>query len=366
MGQEKVFMHRALELAALARGKTSPNPLVGAVVVKNGVVVGEGYHQEAGTPHAEVIALQQAGERARGAILYATLEPCCYYGRTPPCTEAIIKAGIKKVVVATPDPNPLVSERGIQTLQKAGLIVELGLLEAEARRLNEVFFKYITIRRPFVTLKVAMSLDGKIATFTGDSKWITGDEVRVRVHHLRAEHDAIMVGIGTVVADDPLLTVRLPHESKQPWRIVVDSRLRIPLNSRLVQTACEIPTIVATVQGKCPKEEKELLATHGVEIWELSERGGKVDLCALLDELGKREITSILLEGGATLNAAALKANIVDKFVFFLAPKIIGGARAPGPVGGIGVRYLQEAFLISDLECVKVGSDLMILGYPAK
>jgi len=363
---DQEFMRRALELAALGRGKTSPNPLVGAVVVKDGVIVGEGYHKKAGTPHAEVIALQEAGARAKGADLYVNLEPCCHYGRTPPCTKAIIEAGVKRVVVACEDPNPLVAGKGIEILRQAGIAVEVGVLEEEARRLNEVFFKFITTRRPFVTLKVAMSLDGKIATFTGDSKWITGEQARRYAHQMRAEHDAVMVGIGTVLADDPLLTVRLPGESKQPWRVIVDSRLRIPLESRIALTSDKFPTIVATVQHQGSRERKKLLEERGIEVWELPADHGRVDLDALLEELGRKEITSVLLEGGAMLNASALEAGVVDKFVIFVAPKIIGGSRAPGPIGGPGVERIEDAWLVSDLEFSRVGEDLMITCYPRK
>jgi len=359
-------MRRALELAALARGKTSPNPLVGAVVVKDGVIVGEGYHRKAGTPHAEVIALQEAGARAKGADLYVSLEPCCHYGRTPPCTKAIIEAGIKRVVVACEDPNPLVAGKGIEILRQAGITVDVGVLREEARRLNEVFFKYITTGRPFVTLKAAMSLDGKIATFTGDSKWITGEQARQYAHQMRAEHDAVMVGIGTVLADDPLLTVRLPGEDRRPLRVIVDSRLRIPLESRIVLTAKGFPTVVAAVRHEGNQGKKKSLEERGVEVWELPADRGRVDLKALLGELGKREVTSVLLEGGATLNASALEAGVVDKFVFFIAPKIIGGSRAPGPVGGNGAKKIEDAWLVSELEFTKVGEDLMITCYPRR
>lgn len=366
MKSDQDFMRRALELAALARGKTSPNPLVGAVVVKDGVIVGEGYHRKAGTPHAEVIALREAGLRAKGADLYVSLEPCCHYGRTPPCTKAIIEAGIKRVVVACEDPNPLVAGKGIEILRQAGITVDVGVLREEARRLNEVFFKYITTGRPFVTLKAAMSLDGKIATFTGDSKWITGEQARQYAHQMRAEHDAVMVGIGTVLADDPLLTVRLPGEDRRPLRVIVDSRLRIPLESRIVLTAKEFPTVVAAVRHEGNQGKKKSLEERGVEVWELPADRGRVDLKALLSELGKREVTSVLLEGGATLNASALEAGVVDKFVFFIAPKIIGGSRAPGPVGGNGAKKVEDAWLVSDLEFSRIGEDLMITCYPRR
>lgn len=366
MTEDTAYMERALELAAMARGRTSPNPLVGAVVVRDGEIVGEGYHQKAGTPHAEIHALRQAGEKAKNAVLYVTLEPCCHYGRTPPCTDAIIRAGIKKVVVATKDPNPLVAGKGIQALKDAGIEVSLGMLEAKARGLNEAYFKYIVERRPFVTLKAAMTLDGKIATSNGDSRWITGAEARACVHRLRAENDAIMVGIGTVLADDPLLTVRLPGEDKKPLRLVVDSGLRIPLTSRLVRTAREVPTAVAAVKGRCQVEKKEKLVSAGVEVWELPEEDGAVSLYSLLDELGKRDVVSVLLEGGSTLNASALAAGIIDKFIFFYAPKIIGGKSAPGLFGGTGINLLKDAVEVAELSWERIGADLMLVCYPAK
>lgn len=359
------FMARALELASLARGKTSPNPLVGAVVVRDGAVVGEGYHLRAGTPHAEVHALRQAGERAGGATLYVNLEPCCHYGRTPPCTGGIIEAGIARVVVAAADPNPRVSGRGIQALRQAGIEVETGVLEAEARRLNEAFFKHIVSGLPFVTLKAAMSLDGKIATSSGESKWITGPESRSLVQRLRLENDAVLVGIGTVLADDPLLTVRLPGEDKKPLRVVADSSLRIPPESRLVQTARDHPTVVAGVEGLCPPGKRKMLIDRGVAVWDLPGADGQVDVRALLQSLGSRDVAGLLLEGGSSLNASFLKAGAVDKYVFFVAPRIIGGGTAPGPFGGAGAEILAEAPRLTALECRVAGADLVITGYPA-
>jgi diaminohydroxyphosphoribosylaminopyrimidine deaminase/5-amino-6-(5-phosphoribosylamino)uracil reductase len=364
LDQDQFFIARTLELAALARGKTSPNPMVGAVVVGDGTVLGEGYHHQAGTPHAEILALRQAGLQARGATLYVSLEPCCHFGRTPPCTEAIIRAGIKRVVAATPDPNPLVAGNGLKALQQAGLAVRSGVLDAEARRLNEAFFKYILAGQPFVTLKAGISLDGKIATRTGDSKWITGPEARNLVQHLRAENDAVLVGIGTVLADDPSLTVRLPGVEKKPLRVVADSSLRIPPESRLVQTAWDCPTIVAAVEGQCPPGKKELLRSRGVEVWELPGVDSRVDIRALLRELGRRELVSLLLEGGSLLNANFLKGRAVDKFIFFVAPRIIGGSGAPGPFGGAGAATLSEAQRLTILECGQIDADLMITGYP--
>ncbi len=364
MSTDTEYMARALRLAALARGKTSPNPMVGAVIVKDGQVVGEGYHHQAGTPHAEVLALGQAGERSRGATLYVSLEPCCHFGRTPPCTEAIIKAGVSRLVAAAPDPNPLVAGKGLQILQRAGLSVQSGVLEKEARRLNEIFFKYILARQPFVTLKAAMSLDGKIATRSGDSKWITGSEARDLAQQLRVENDAVLAGIGTVLADDPLLTVRLPGEEKKPLRVVVDSSLRIPLESQIVKTARDYPTVVAGVKGRCSVGKKELLSGRGVEVWELPASGGQVAIQALLDKLGYREVAGLLLEGGSTLNASFHEARAIDKYLFFIAPRIIGGDRAPGPIGGEGIEVLQQALDLKSLQYQRVGSDLLITGYP--
>jgi diaminohydroxyphosphoribosylaminopyrimidine deaminase/5-amino-6-(5-phosphoribosylamino)uracil reductase len=357
------YMQRALKLAGLASGQTSPNPMVGAVVVKDGLVIGEGYHHRAGTPHAEVNALRQAGVEATGSIIYVSLEPCCHFGRTPPCTEAIIKAGLKRVVIATRDPNPLVAGQGIEALQDAGLEVQVGLLEREALRLNEAFIKYITVHTPFVTLKSAASLDGKVATSSGESQWITGAEARCRVHRMRAASDAVLTGIGTVLADNPLLTARLDEPVKQPLRVIVDSKLQLPVESQLVQTARSVSTVVATVSGQGTAERRDALLEHRMEIWDLPEVGGDVDLQALMELLGRRDVLSVLLEAGPTLNAGALKAGIVDKIVLFLAPKIIGGLHAPGPVGGAGVDHLSEARPLSDLQCRTVGCDLMISGY---
>lgn len=365
MNKHTFFMSRALELAELARGNTSPNPLVGAVIVNNDEIVGEGYHKKAGTPHAEVHAIEQAGQKARNATLYVTLEPCCHFGRTPPCTNAIINAGIKKVYIAMVDPNPKVAGKGIRILKDAGIDVHVGLLEEKARRLNEVFIKYIVTGQPFVTLKAAMSLDGKIATSTGDSKWITSEEARAYyAHKLRAENDCIMVGIGTVLSDNPLLTVRYPGVDKKIIRLIVDSNLRIPLDSRIVQTANEFSTIIASVQVK-DLNKKRLLISRNVEIWELQDNKGKVDLKQLMYELGKRGIAGVLLEGGPTLNAAALHEKIIDKFIFIYAPKIIGGIEAPGAFGDPGAGTLKDAFLLKDICYKKIGNEFVVTGYPA-
>ena len=357
------FMARALQLAELGRGKTSPNPLVGAVIVHNDRIVGEGYHRKAGTPHAEIHALRNAGEKANGAVMYVTLEPCCHHGRTPPCTKSIVEAGIAEVVVGMADPNPLVSGKGIKALKDAGIRVIEGVLEKDVRLQNESFIKYISTKCPFVTLKAAISLDGKVATRTGESRWITGEEARLWVHRMRAANDAIMVGIGTVLADDPLLTVRLDGEYEQPLRVIVDSSLRIPETSMLVKTASEVPTVVAAVQGSYSEAKRAQLERAGLEVWDLPAIKGKVDLVTLMKELGKREITSLLLEGGSTLNASALEAGIIDKFVFFQAPLIIGGQDSPGVFGGMGCERLKDCLRLAQMSVQRVGEDLMITAY---
>jgi diaminohydroxyphosphoribosylaminopyrimidine deaminase/5-amino-6-(5-phosphoribosylamino)uracil reductase len=364
---DQFFIKYALKLAARALGRTSPNPVVGAVVVKDGRIVGEGYHQKAGTPHAEIHALQQAGEIAKGATLYVTLEPCSHFGRTPPCTQAIIKAGIGRVVAAMVDPNPEVAGQGLILLDKAGIQVECGILEDEAGQLNEVFIKFITTRLPFVVMKSAMTWDGKTATKTGHSQWITGHESRAEVHRMRDRYDAIMVGIGTVLADDPQLTTRLPDGKigKDPLRVVVDSFLRLPLEARVINQVSTAPTLVATT-SQASIEHKRVLEERGVQVITLDSSDGRVDLKALMVELGQRQICGVLLEGGAALNASALKAGIVDKVVTFIAPKIVGGREAPGVVGGEGKVKMDEAWMLEKLNISQFGEDLMLTGYVKK
>ncbi|HEY9724740.1 MAG TPA: bifunctional diaminohydroxyphosphoribosylaminopyrimidine deaminase/5-amino-6-(5-phosphoribosylamino)uracil reductase RibD, partial [Oscillatoriaceae cyanobacterium] len=316
---DRQYMQRAIELAWQGRGWTSPNPLVGAVVVKDGQIIGEGFHPQAGKPHAEVFALDAAGDQARGATLYVTLEPCAHHGRTPPCAEKLIESGVERVVVAVTDPNPLVAGRGIQALSDAGLEVEVGVLPQEATRLNESFFKYIRTKRPFVAIKTGMSLDGKIATASGESQWITSEESRGHVQLLRATYDAIMVGVNTIVQDNPRLTCRLPG-GRQPMKIVVDSMARTPLNAQIFQkpaTGLLRSNTIICVSAKAPDERVRALREMGAEILVAPTTGfsvdAHIDLDKLMPLLGKREITSILLEGGGTLNAAALSAQIVDK-----------------------------------------------------
>lgn len=361
-GEDIHYMHMALELAVKALGRTSPNPLVGAVVVRDGQVVGSGYHARAGTPHAEVHALREAGGKAKGATLYVTLEPCCHHGRTGPCTEAVIKAGIAKVVVAMRDPNPKVAGNGVKILQNAGITVETGVLEEQSRRLNEVFIKYISTKLPFVILKTAMSLDGKIATAGGESQWITGPESRAMAHLLRDRCDAILVGVGTVLADNPSLTTRLPDGGgKDPVRVVLDSRAGTPVEARIITQKSQAPTIIAATSG-APREKLRLLSDAGAQIMQLPAGVNGVSLPELLRRLGEQEITCLLVEGGAGVNGSFIEQNLVDKVFWFVAPKIIGGRSAPGPVGGAGITALADAMKLSDISLHRLGEDICIEG----
>ena len=356
-------MEHALALASKARGRTSPNPLVGALVVRDGEIVGEGYHKKAGGAHAEIHALNQAKGLTEGATMYVTLEPCCHWGRTPPCTQSLIRAKLANVFVAMKDPNPQVAGNGIQELEKAGMSVQVGICEEEARQLNEVFIKYITTQCPFVLLKSAISLDGKIATASGESQWITSEASRRKGHELRAQVDAILVGIGTVLQDNPLLTTRLPErQGKDPIRVVVDSRGRIPLGARVFNPASNAATLVAVTE-KAPLGKIEALKSAGAEALIVEEKEGRVCLNALMQELGRRDITSVLIEGGGEINAAALQAGIVDKLMFFIAPKLIGGKDAPGPIGGAGIARLAETFELRDAKISQIGADFLIEGY---
>lgn len=355
------LMRRALSLAERARGLTSPNPLVGVLVVRDGVVVGEGYHTRAGAPHAEREALAAAGAATQGATLYVTLEPCVHHGRTPPCAPAIVEAGIRRVVVAVLDPNPKVSGAGVAALREAGIPVSVGCLEEDARRLNRPFFTWVTERRPFLTLKVAMSLDGKIAGWDRVSRWITGEAARREAHRLRSEADAVAVGISTVLADDPELTVRLdPPWPREPYRVVVDSRGRIPLTARVLTAGHPGRTLIA-VTDAAPIERVKVLGERGAQVLRLPSRDGRVDLSALVADLAQREVTALLVEGGGQLNAGFLEAGLVDRVVVFVAPMLLGGNRAPTPVAGPG-RGLKEAFRLNGMTVRPVGEDLLIEG----
>jgi len=358
------YMRLALDLAEKARGRTSPNPLVGAVIVKDGEIVGQGYHLKAGTPHAEINALREAGEKAEGATLYVTLEPCSHYGRTPPCSEAVIRSGISEVFVAMQDPNPLVAGRGIKHMVNAGIMVHVGLLEDKARRLNEIFIKYITTRTPFVLLKTAMTLDGKIATAVGHARWVTGNAARERVHRLRNWYDAILVGVNTVLADNPALTCRLPEGGRDPVRIILDSRARTPADAKVVTQESDAPTYIV-VTDKAPLDRIKLLSSGRAKIVRTSlDLHGRVDLRELLEKLGEMEITSLLVEGGAQVAASFLEAELVDKVLTFIAPKIIGGHDAPGPVGDIGNELMSKALAMKDITFDRVGRDLLLTAYP--
>lgn len=364
------MMQRALELASQGRGRVSPNPMVGAVIVKDGIVVGEGFHTYAQRKHAEVWALEHAGEHAKGATCYVTLEPCCHFGRTPPCTRALIDAGISRVVVAMGDPNPLVSGNGLTELAKAGIEVEVGLLREAAERLNEIFIRYIQTQRPFIHLKTATTLDGRIATRTGQSRWITSEESRHRSQLLRAEYDAILVGSGTVLADDPELTLRIDTERHRPlYRIVLDRRLRTPLHARIVSQVAPV-LIFASEEAAASHHggHKELMETvdafrqRGVEVYFNHEDDY---LRAVLQELARREITSLIVEGGAEINWQFIASGLVDKYTLFLAPVIVGGRTAFSSVGGEGFDELASAFRLNIETIERVGQDICLTAYPA-
>ena len=359
--RDEMFMREALRIARNAEGRTSPNPLVGAVIVRDGIIVAEGWHRKAGTPHAEVHALRMVGDLAKGATLYVTLEPCAHVGRTGPCAVAVRDAGIRRVVVAMSDPNPLVAGKGLKILRDAGVEVTVGVCEAEARQLNEVFLHWITTGRPFVVLKTAMTLDGKIATAAGASKWITGEAARLRVHELRDRYDAILAGIGTALADDPSLTTRLPDRTgKNPVRIIVDSNARLPLTSHVVTDGLA-QTIVAVTEA-APEERVAALRAHGVDVLTCG-RGPHVDLAQLMQELGRREIASVLVEGGGTVNFSLLAAGLVDKVHAFVAPKIVGGRTAKTPVEGEGFAQLADSVQLTQLTAESVGGDVLLTGY---
>lgn len=375
-------MRRAIELAKKGGGYVHPNPLVGCVVVKDDEIIAEGYHEKYGEFHAERNALTRCKTETKGASLYVTLEPCCHYGKTPPCTEIIIEKGIKKMFVGILDPNPLVAGKGVKILQDAGIEVEVGLCENEIREMNKVFLKYITTKRPYVIMKTAMTLDGKIAAYTGDSKWVTNEESRKKVHELRSELSGVVVGIGTVLADDPMLNVRLEGEHHQPVRVVVDSNLRIPVDSQLVKTANEYRTIVACrhfdrSEAERSEVEKSSLNVNkqkgfldslqslemtGIELLECQSNNNHVDINDLMTKLGAMGIDSLLLEGGGTLNAAFLEAGCVDEVWAFIAPKIIGGEGAKTPVSGKGIDKMSEAINLQDIDIQNINGDILIKG----
>ena len=350
-------MRRAIELARRGAGWTSPNPMVGAVIVKEGRIIGEGWHKKCGSLHAERNALAALTESAQGADLFVTLEPCCHHGRTPPCTEAILEHGIRRVVIGSRDPNPLVSSKGAALLREHGAVVEEDFLREECDALNPVFFHYITTGRPYVVMKYAMTLDGKIATRTGASQWITGEAARQHVHRLRGRYSAILAGIGTVLADDPMLNCRIDG-GHQPVRIVADSRLRLPLDSQLVQTAGKYRTILACADDDPEKEAA--LRDRGVEVLRVPGPDGRVDLRALVEHLGREQIDSVLIEGGGQLHEAALRSGIVNHVCAYIAPKLFGGTRAKTPVEGTGVGLPAEGAVLDKLQVTRLGEDLLL------
>ena len=353
------YMKRALELAKKAMGYTSPNPMVGCVVVKDGRIVTEGYHERCGEYHAERNALTKCSEDLTGATMYVTLEPCCHQGKTPPCTDIILERGIGKVYVGSMDPNPKVAGKGVQMLREAGVTVVEDFMREECDQLNPVFFHYITTKTPYVVMKYAMTLDGKIATKTGASKWITGESARKEVQHMRHQYMGIMAGIGTVLADDPMLNVRV-EGWKSPVRIVCDSKLRIPPGSQIVKSAEKYRTIVAYAEQKNAKEKIKILHTMGVETIYCPDEKNQIDLKKLMADLGNRGIDSILLEGGGTLNDSALRAGIVKEVQAFVAPKLFGGVAGKTPVEGIGVEFPSEAVELKYTDICQIGEDIRI------
>jgi diaminohydroxyphosphoribosylaminopyrimidine deaminase/5-amino-6-(5-phosphoribosylamino)uracil reductase len=354
------FMKRALDLARKGVGYTNPNPLVGAVIVKDGRIIGEGYHEIYGGPHAEINAFDNATEDVCGATIYVTLEPCSHFGKTPPCAEEIVRRGIKKVVIAMLDPNPLVAGKGIKILEDNGIEVITGVLQEESRNLNEIFLKYITTNLPFCMLKTAMTLDGKIATRTGDSQWITNEASRAYVHTLRHRFSAIMVGIGTVLQDNPYLNTRLPDcKCSDPIRIIVDTNAKIPLEANVLNGNSSAGTILATTE-LASKEKLTLLERKGISIITAPLNNNQVDLNFLIKTLGERKIDSVLLEGGSELNFSAINAGIVDKISAFIAPKLIGGNEAKTPVGGKGIALMKDAIHLYGIKTLRFGDDIMI------
>lgn len=358
---DKFYMQLAIDLAAKTKGQTSPNPNVGAVVVKDGRIVGMGAHLKVGEGHAEVQAIRMAGTNAEGSTIYVTLEPCSHYGKTPPCAELIIKEKVKRVVVATLDSNPLVSGRGIEMIEQAGIEVTVGVLEDEARCLNETFSKYIMTRLPFITVKTAMTLDGKIATHTGSSKWITGEAAREYVHKLRHEHDTIMVGVGTVLKDNPALTVRTKQQGINPIRIVIDSSLKTPTNANVIMDG-QAPTWIFTTKQADQKKIEEFRGL-GIEII-VTTGEQNVPMKEVMRYLGEKQVTSVLVEGGAALIGTLFDEQLIDKYIGFIAPKIVGGELAPTSIGGKGIESMGDAVNLDRLELKQYGADICLTGYP--
>ncbi|MCX5702720.1 MAG: bifunctional diaminohydroxyphosphoribosylaminopyrimidine deaminase/5-amino-6-(5-phosphoribosylamino)uracil reductase RibD [Candidatus Omnitrophica bacterium] len=360
MNIREKYMNLALRLALKAQGKTSPNPMVGALVVKNGKIVGKGYHEKAGSSHAEVIALDEAEKKSRGACLYVTLEPCAHFGKTPPCVDRIIKSGIKEVMVGMLDPNPLNNGEGIRILKQNKIKVQVGFLENRLRKINEVFIKYITKRMPFVTVKVGQSLDGKIATKSGDSKWITSDKSRVYAHRLRRNYDAIMVGVNTILRDNPMLDTWFYY--RYPIKVVVDSQLSTPEDANIFSK--NRPVIIATLYNQPGQEtdNRRILAAKA-RILEIKEKEGQINLKDMLKKLAQLGIANILVEGGGTLIGSFFDEGLVDKVLFFISPKIIGGKEALSSIMGRGISRIDKAVKLKDVKLKKIGEDFLVEGY---
>jgi diaminohydroxyphosphoribosylaminopyrimidine deaminase/5-amino-6-(5-phosphoribosylamino)uracil reductase len=362
--EDLFYMHMALDLAAKATGFTSPNPLVGAVVVKNRRVVGRGWHEKAGKPHAEINALKDAGNKAKGATLYVTLEPCNHFGKTPPCTKAIIEAGIQRIVAAMRDPNPTVQGDGLDFLENHGIQVDVGVAESRAKRLNEAFITYIQTARPFVILKCAATLDGQVATRTGDSKWVTGIEARGFVHQIRHAVDAIMVGVNTIKIDDPQLTTRLENGGgKDPIRIILDTRLNIPETAKVLKCDSNSPTVLVAGDG-VSLEKKNCFESMGAQVILSTEGPDGIDLPSLMTRLGQKGITSVLIEGGSRVAASALSGGIVDKLLLFYAPKILGGDDGIPIFKGIGPDLMKDCKNLHNVAWHFFGNDFMVEAYP--
>lgn len=360
MNKHQNYMEQALRLALKAKGKTSPNPLVGALVVKNGRIIAGGYHEKAGLPHAEVAALDEAGKAAKGATLYVTLEPCSHFGRTPPCVDKIIRSGIKEVVVGMIDPNPLNNGKGINVLRQHKINVEVGFCEDKLKKINEAFIKYITRRLPFVTVKVGQSLDGKVATRSGDSKWITSDLSRNFARSLRADYDAVMIGINTVLRDNPQLDAWFAK--RQPKKIIVDSQLSTPQNSHIFSKGGSV--IIVTLPDKPGQEtENRNILAQKAKILEVKEKAGQINLKSMMKKLVQLEISSILVEGGGTLIGSLFDEGLVDKVLFFVSPKIIGGRDAVSSVMGKGIARIDSAIKLKDTKLRRLGEDFLVEGY---
>jgi len=363
MKKREYFMNLAMKLALRAKGNTSPNPLVGALVVKNGRIIGKGYHEKAGLAHAEVIALDEAGKKTRGATLYVTLEPCVHFGRTPPCVDRIIKSGVKELIIGMVDPNPLNNGKGINILRQHKIKVQVGFLEDKLKKINESFIKYITKRMPFVTVKVAQSLDGKIATRTGDSKWITSDKSRAYSHRIRKDFDAVMVGVNTVLRDNPLLNAWF--SKKHPVKIIVDSQLSTPEDSNIFSKNSQVIIVTLPCPAGQETENRKILAKKG-KILEVKEKAGQINLKDMMKKLARLGIANILVEGGGTLIGSLIDDELVDKVLFFIGPKIIGGKEAIGSVIGKGIGRIDNAIKIKDIRARRLGEDFLIEGYVKK